>query len=271
MLKQPQKKKRKYKLQREKPINYKSLFMVIGGLAILIIMSVVFSVIGSIPGGPLFRLILQKNTEYAMSFIIIFTLVVNLVSTLLGKALVDTGELNRKTKLIKEHNREKSAVEKLKATDPKAYQKRMIKVKRREASIKKMTQSISMQRMKPSCVTFVPMIALFFFIRVLFNVPTLAVQGAGNPFWFDVIPGGNVGVALTAMNAYPELNILAGYLFPSPDVVYWGSRGFISFTAFYFLCSFSLGTVIQRIFGLSTSGMGGMGGMPGFGGLQNMK
>jgi uncharacterized membrane protein (DUF106 family) len=209
-----------------------------------------------------------------MSFIILFTLVVNLDSTLLGKALVDTGELNRKQKLIKDHNKEKQLVEKLKATDPKAYQKRMIKVKRREASIKKMTQSISMQRMKPSCVTFVPMILLFFFIRGLFNVPTMAIPILGNGFWLNVLPGGSVGVAITAMNTYPDLSFLASYLLPSPDVVYWGSRGFIGFTAFYFLCSFSLGTVIQRLFGLSTSGMGGMGGMgglPGFGGLQNMK
>ena len=86
-------------------------------------------------------------------------------------------------------------------------------------------------------------------------------------FWFDVFPGGAVGVARTIMNPYPELNFLAAYLYPS---AFWGYKGYIGFTAYYFLCSFSLNTVVQRLAGLNTGGMGGMGGLPGFGG-QDLK
>jgi len=234
--------------------------MTIFGLSILILMSVIFSVIGSIPGGPEFRLLLQKHEIYAMGFVIIMALVVNLVSALLGKALVGTDELRWEMMRLEAYSRRKQDIEMVKDSDFDAYHKRLRKIRWREGKI---AQDISARRMRASCMTFIPMIALFFFIYNLFTVPTLTVQGGG--FWLDVIPGGNVGVALTAMNAYPELNLLASYLFPTPDVMYWGSRGFISFTAFYFLCSFSLGTVIQRLFGLNTRGFGGLAGFGTFG------
>ena len=143
---------------------------------------------------------------------------------MLGKALIDTGEMQRKTKIIKEHGKEKKEVEKLKDVDFNQYQKRMIKVKRMEASVKKMTQNISLQRMKPSCVTFLPMIILFFFIQGLFNIPTTIVKGSG--FWYNVIPGGSIGIAKMVMNPFPELSFLSSYLFPGPDTLYWGSKGF---------------------------------------------
>ena len=177
--------------------------------------------------------------------------------------------MQRKQKIIKDHAKEKKEVEKLKDIDPKQYQKRMIKVKRLEASVKKMQQNIGLQRMKPSCVTFLPMIILFFFIQGLFNVPTTVVTGSG--FWFNVIPGGSIGIAKMVMNPYPELSFLSSYLFPGPDTVYWGSNGFISFTAFYFLSSFSIGVIVQRLSGLGTSGMGGFGDMGNLTGMSRMK
>ena len=262
---QPEKKKKKYKIQRARSFNFKKFFLIIIPLSVLVTMIIVFSSINSIPGGQEFKLIIQQ-TPYATFFILSFSLVINLCSTLLGKALIDTNELQRRMKLIKQHNKAKKEVEKLKDINLRTYQKKMIRIKRREASIKKMTQSISMQRMKPSCVTFLPMIILFFFIRTLFDVPTTIIQTSG--FWFDVIPGGNVGVARTVMNPWPELGFLSAYLFPGPDTAYWGSNGFIGFTAYYFLCSFSLNVVVQRLSGLSTSGMGGgLGGLGGMGGL----
>ncbi len=269
VFKNQQKKKKKYKIQKEKPFNYKNFFLIITGFSILLVMIIVFSALDVIPGGPQFRYAIQQP-PYSMLFILVFSLVINLSSTMLGKALIDTGELQRKTKIIKEHNLEKKEVEKLKGTDFKQYQKRMIKVKRMEASVKKMTQSISMQRMKPSCVTFIPMIALFFFIRILFEVP-MTIGVAGSDFWFG-IDGGNVGIAKMVMNPWPELSFLAAYLFPSPNINYWASSGYISFTAFYFLCSFSLGVIVQRLSGMATGGMGGgMGGMGGMGGFGGMK
>nr|MDO8115698.1 EMC3/TMCO1 family protein [Candidatus Sigynarchaeota archaeon] len=265
MFKNQQKKKKKYKIQKDRPFNYKNFFLIISGFSILLVMIIVFSTLDAIPGGLQFKYFIQQ-TPNSMLFVLIFSLIINLSSTMLGKALIDTGELQRKTKIIKEHNIEKKEVEKLKDVDFKQYQKRMIKIKRMEASVKKMTQSISMQRMKPNCVTVLPMIVLFFFIRTLFELPMSVVPVAGS-FWFGV-DGGNVGIAKMVMNPWPELSFLASYLFPTPNVNYWASSGYISFTAFYFLCSFSLGMIVQRLSGMATSGMGGMPGMGGLGGMK---
>ncbi len=125
--------------------------------------------------------------------------------------------------------------------------------------------------MKPSCVTFLPMIILFFFIQGLFNAATIVVPGSGGDFWFNVIPGGSIGIAKMVMNPFPELSFLSSYLFPSPDTAYWASNGFISFTAFYFLSSFSIGVLVQRLSGLGTSGMGGFGDMGNLTGMSRLK
>nr|MDO8117234.1 EMC3/TMCO1 family protein [Candidatus Sigynarchaeota archaeon] len=263
MFQQQQKKKKKYHLQKEHSVDLKRVFLIVISLTIVIALTVIFSSLDLIPGGITFKFIVQK-TPNSMIFMLLFSLTINVCTTMLAKALIDTNELQRKMKLIKEHNKDKKEIEKLKTENPKMYQKKQIQVKRKEASIKKMTQNVSMQRMKPSCVTMLPMLLLFFFIRSVFDIPTtLAVGVAG--FWIDVIPGGSVGVARTIMNPYPELQFLASYLFPTPDVVYWGMQGYIGFTAFYFLCSFSVSVIVQRLSGMATSGMGGMGGIPGFG------
>ncbi|MHA1749816.1 MAG: EMC3/TMCO1 family protein [Promethearchaeota archaeon] len=266
MFQQPEKKKKKYKLQKKKEFNFKKFIMITSSLSILTLMIIIFSAIDSIPWGAQFKATVQK-APWAAIFIFFFSVVINICSSLLGKALIDTNTLQRRMKLIKDHNKEKKEVEKLKNTNFKLYKKKMIKIKRREASIKKMTQNIGMQRMKPSCVTFIPMIILFFFIRNLFKIPN-AIDANSSGFWFDIIPGGEVGIARTVMNPWSELSFLGAYLFPQPDVYGWGVQGFIGFTAYYFLCSFSVSSIVQRLSGLATSGMGGM---SGFGNLQGMR
>ena len=58
--------------------------------------------------------------------------------------------------------------------------------------------------------------------------------------------------------------------YPWMDIVYVGYRlaisagaGWINFTAWYFLCSFSINTLIQRMFGMQTQASGGMSQMMG--------
>ncbi|MHA1680621.1 MAG: EMC3/TMCO1 family protein [Promethearchaeota archaeon] len=270
MLKQPEKKKKKYKLQKKNRVNVKKLIMIFGSLSVYIAMIIIFSSIDSIPGGLQFKFFIQQPPGTTL-FIIGFSLIINLCSAILGRSLIDSKELQRRMKLIKDHNKEKKDLEKLKSSNFKLYQKKLIKVKRKEASIKKMTQSISLQRMKPSCVTFLPMIILFFFIRTLFKIDHAADLSSG-AIWFDIAAGGEVGIARMVMNPFPELNFLSGYLFPQPDLYYWGGQGYIGFTAFYFLCSFALNSLIQRLTGLSTGGMGGgMGGFGGLGGMDSLK
>jgi uncharacterized membrane protein (DUF106 family) len=268
MMKKGERKKKKYRIRKVKPFNVKKLILIITGFSLLVVMIILISTIDYLPDGPLFKSIIQKSPE-SMIFILLISLTINLSTTMLGKALIDTGEMQRKTKLIKDHNAEKKEVEKLKDVDFKQYQKRMIKVKRLEASVKKMQQNIGMQRIRPSCVTVLPIFILWWAMAGLFNAPTVIAIGTG--FWFNVIPGGSVGVAKMVMNPYPELSFLASYLFPGPNIAYWGSRGFISFTAFYYLSSASIGVIVQRASGLGTSGMGGFGGIGNLTGMSGLK
>ena len=109
--------------------------------------------------------------------------------------------------------------------------------------------------MLPSCITFIPMIVIFTLVRGLF--------GANNP------------VALSPMNAN-DVPLIGGLmaattseLFPWTSLVYGVEKliaiehGWINFTGFYFLCSFGVNTLIQRIFKMQTQASGGMGQMMG--------
>ncbi|MHA1369249.1 MAG: EMC3/TMCO1 family protein [Promethearchaeota archaeon] len=251
--------KKKRKRYKKRKIDPKRLIMIVTGLSILIFMILLFSLLDRIPYGSELRSIIQ-TTPYSAIFILLFSLTINLCSTLMAKALIDTKELQRKMNIIKEFKKEKKDVEKLKDVNPSLYRKKMIRIKRRENAITKMTQNISMERMKPSCMTFLPMIILFFFIRTIFQVPSAFIITSING-WPDITVGGAIGVAKPVMNPFPELRFLGPftqYIFPSSA---WAARGYISFTGYYFLCSFSVGIIVQRLSGLSTAGMGM--GMPG--------
>jgi len=100
---------------------------------------------------------------------------------------------------------------------------------RKDAVLKKSQQSISMQRMKPMCVTFLPMIIIFGVISPLFS---------GGP------------VAISPMN--PELIPFIG-----PIIVFAGRAPWISFTAWYMLCSLSLNSIIPRLLKTTTQTTGG--------------
>ena len=107
--------------------------------------------------------------------------------------------------------------------------------------LKQSQQKMAMKRMLPSCITFVPMIIIFSVVRgiflnnpialspmnandVLFIGPMMAAGTSGSPFWTALVYGG------------PKIITL--------------NDGWINFTAWYFLSSFCISTLIQRIFKL---------------------
>ncbi|MBY9014442.1 MAG: DUF106 domain-containing protein [Candidatus Lokiarchaeota archaeon] len=186
----------------------------------------------------------------SMIFIILMATTTALISTGLTKWLVDTGEINRKQIIKKAHDEEKAKIIDIAETDPEKYRKMRKRWERLDSMIKQSQQKMSLKRMVPSCITFVPMIVIFSIVRGLF--------GESNP------------VALSPMNAndLPLIgSMMAGWTSGSPEwtaLVYGVIRsigvnaGWINFTAWYFLCSFGINTLIQRLLKLQTQAQGGM-------------
>ena len=170
----------------------------------------------------------------SMIFVLLLALTTALISTLLTKWLVDTEELARKQKQIKGHQEEKEKIIELAETDPERYRKLRKKWERKDAMFKKSQQGMAMQRLKPTCITFLPMI-------IIFSVLNTVVFGRSP-------------VALSAMHAN-DIPLIGNFISAGP---LW-----INFTAWYFLCSLGLNTLIQRLLKLQTQASGGMGQMMG--------
>jgi uncharacterized membrane protein (DUF106 family) len=175
--------------------------------------------------------------------------------------LVDTGEINRKQVIKKAHDEEKAKIIELAETDPEKYKKLRKRWERLDSMIKTSQQKMSLKRMLPSCITFVPMIVIFSVVRGLF--------GESNPVALSPIGESNP-VALSPMNGndLPLIgSMMAGWTRDSPEwtALVYGvlktigvQNGWINFTAWYFLCSFGINTLIQRLLKLQTQAQGGM-------------
>jgi len=189
----------------------------------------------------------------SMIFILLIATTTALISIGLTRWLVDTDAINRKQVQMKAHNEEKEKIIELAEIDVERYRKARKRWERKEEMFKKSQQKMSLQRLKPTCITFLPMIIIFGFIRALYDIGGVALP-----------------VALSPMNAndVPLIgNLLAAW---TPDDVSWTrffydvvktvriEDGWINFTAWYFLCSFGMNTVLQRLFRMQTQATGGM-------------
>jgi uncharacterized membrane protein (DUF106 family) len=189
----------------------------------------------------------------SMIFILIIATLTALISIGLTRWLVDTEAINRKQVQMKAHNEEKQKIIDLAEIDVERYRKARKRWERKDTMFKQSQQRMSLQRLKPTCITFVPMIVIFGFIRALYI--------SGNI---------NLPVALSPMNAN-DVPLLGGLLAAwTPGDAWWTqyvynkvrpiylADGWINFTAWYFLCSFGINTLLQRIFKMQTQAMGGM-------------
>ncbi len=186
----------------------------------------------------------------SMIFILLLAIATALISTGLTKWLVDTDEINRKQVIKKAHDEEKEKIIEVAETDPERYKKLRKRWERLDTMIKQSQQKLALKRMLPSCITFVPMIIIFSVVRGFFgtanpvalspmnanDVPLIGSMMAGltneNPFWTYLVYG-----------SYRNIGISAGW---------------INFTGWYFLCSFGINTLIQRLLKLQTQAQGGM-------------
>ncbi len=199
----------------------------------------------------------------SMIFILLMASISALISTGITKWLIDTDEINRKQVISKAHDEEKAKIIELAETDPEKYNKLRKRWERLDSMLKQSQQKMALRRMLPSCITFLPMIILFTVVRGVFE---------NNP------------VALSPMNANDVLyigNMMAGFtggtIYPWTALVYGAARtlgleaGWINFTAWYFLCSFGVSTLIQRVFKLQTQASGGMEQMMGGGKAKSLE
>ena len=185
----------------------------------------------------------------SMIFIFLLATLTALISTGLTRWLIDTDAINRKQVIIKAHDEEKKKIIDMAEVDPEKYRKLRKRWERLDTVLKQSQQKMAMKRMLPSCITFVPMIIIFSVVRgiflnnpialspmnandVLFIGQMMAAGTSGSPFWTALVYGG------------PKIITL--------------NDGWINFTAWYFLSSFCISTLIQRIFKLQTQATGGM-------------
>ncbi|MFW9952413.1 MAG: EMC3/TMCO1 family protein [Candidatus Thorarchaeota archaeon] len=200
----------------------------------------------------MFNIIFQNSNAFldwiqyppgSIIFIFLLATLTALISTGLTRWLIDMKALNRKQVIIKAHDEEKKKIIDLAEGDPEKYRKLRKRWERLDVVLKQSQQRMAMKRMLPSCITFIPMIIIFSVVRGIF---------LNNP------------VALSPMNAN-DVPLIGPMMAAAGIIQMYGSDisvsifdGWINFTAWYFLSSFGISTLIQRIFKLQTQATGGM-------------
>jgi len=189
----------------------------------------------------------------SMIFILLIAVMTASISIGLTRWLVDTDAMNRKQVQMKAHNEEKEKIIELAEIDVERYRKARKRWERKEEMFKASQQKMSLQRLKPTCITFVPMIVIFGFIRALYDASGVALPVALSPMNANDVPFiGNLLAAWTPGDANWTQFVY--------DVVRTIriEDGWINFTAWYFLCSFGMNTLLQRLFKMQTQATGGM-------------
>ena len=174
----------------------------------------------------------------SMWFILLLSIIISIVSVILTKLLIDTKEMDRKQKQIKAHTEEKKKIIELAKIDVDRYHKARKKWERRDIMLKKTQQGMAMDRMKPTLITFLPMIIIFAVLRGIYvNAPVVATPM--NPLFYGLLQ-------------WPIGMGIADGTTGSSEVAW------LNFTAWYFICSLGINTLLQRILGLQTQATGGM-------------
>ena len=185
-------------------------------------------------------MIAQEGEWYTSSpgslyFILILSMIIAVASVILTKLLVDTAELERKQKQIKAHSEDKKKIIELAETDVDHYHKQRKKWERKDMMLKKTQQGMAMQRMKPTLITFAPMLIIFWVLRGIYGNDPIAASPINPSLW---------GL----------LNFFIGMgLAREENGIAW-----LNFTAWYFVCSLGTNTLLQRILKLQTQASGGM-------------
>lgn len=183
---------------------------------------------------------LISRPPHSLWFIFLVCLLVSLISTFLNKKLVDHDKARRIQEVVSEHNAKKKELLELSKSNPKRYAKEYGKWQRRDASVQKMQQSIQMQRLKPTCITIIPFMAFFFVIRNIYT-----------PEWSSI----QLPVARPPINPMDDFPAFIVTMMRSELFSAVGNlpveAGFLGYTGWYMLCSFTLSTILQKLLGVS--------------------
>ena len=193
----------------------------------------------------------------SMFFVLLLATATALMSAGLTKWLVDTDELNRKQVAIKAHEEEKEKIIALAEKDVEKYRKARKQWERKNEMFKQTQTRMSWQRLKPSCITFLPMIIIFGVVRVIFGNNPIALSPMNAN---DVPLIGGMLAATTGTKVYSWTELVYSYARSIPFAAGW-----INFTSWYFLCSFGINTLVYRYFGMQSQAYGAMGQMMGGG------
>jgi len=166
----------------------------------------------------------------SMVFVFLLSLATTGLSTLLTKLLTDPKKLQEKQNIIKEHQNRRKEIEQLQETNPKKYKKELAKWERMDKPVQAMQQKMGLQRMKPMCFTFIPYMIIFPIIAGFFRSAT-----------------GNAPVAIPPMNPY-DIPLIGGMMHASTELIPV-SAGWINYTTWYILCSFTCNVIIGRLAG----------------------
>ncbi|MFX1485635.1 MAG: EMC3/TMCO1 family protein [Promethearchaeota archaeon] len=164
---------------------------------------------------------LIRSPPGSMIFLLLVSLAFALFSGLIGTLLIDTKQLRRYSRQVKEW---RAAIKKAELQDD---MKTIVRLRRKGKYIQKISAKMSKDRMKPLIFTIVPSIAFFLgisFSGIFSGVVTYF------PANLEHIPflGGMLGTKDPGLNLY-------GLYF-----IFW-----------YGICSFTFSPIINRIFGLS--------------------
>jgi uncharacterized membrane protein (DUF106 family) len=229
------------------------------------------------------------NPPGSLFFILLLAFGISIISAGLTKWLTDTAEMDRKQRQIKAHEEEKEKIIELAETNPNKYRKERKRWERKDEMLKKTQQGMAMSRLKPTCITFLPMVIFFIIIRTFFlnepvaltamnanDVPLIggilqAANGASSEATISktlatIINNPAIFSTEQIARSYIALNIMAepwtAAFYGLPKVI-GPTEGWINFTTWYFLCSFGMNTLVQRLLGIQTQASGGMGQMMG--------
>ena len=170
----------------------------------------------------------------ATIFVVIFSSLLSLFIALVSRAMINMEELKRYTREIKKFQDLK------KKSMQTADKKLAIRIKRKEAYIQRIQKKMMSQRFKPMAIYFILLLIMFYLLRGTYPAPTLTFLDAG------------VGIASGEWIGYTNVLPFAipGHRFGTAAP--WDtSHTILSFVWFYFIVSLTIGSVIQRVLGLT--------------------
>ena len=168
-------------------------------------------------------------------FVVVFSSMLSLSIALISRSMIDMDQLKRYTREIKKFQALK------KKSVQTADKKLALKLKRKEAYIQRIQRKMMSQRFKPMAIYMIPLFVMFAVLRGIYSAPTMTFPDVG------------LGIA-SSVNWEGYTNVLPfatpGHRFGTAAP--WdSSHTILSFTWFYFVVSLTLGSVIQRVLGLT--------------------